>query len=352
MKKPTAILFIVNGYGLGNSTRCHALMESLGEKYQISVACSGNSLEYFRRQKGPVEIIPLSQIQYEKNRNGHISLLGTFLQATKIFKTIRKNAKVIQKRIREKSYSAIFIDSDYSFLLLSLTPKPPVYSINNSANVVKKFREILWQKPTLFPQYVLELFDYFFQRTFPNKVFVPSLQTESNSNHFFPISPISRNLGKVRSKKELKNILVFFSGAKLYSDLDFLLPIFALKEFQFTLLTDVPFRHPNVQVFGIQYAMEKFFDNADALIINAGFSSISEAVNQKIPALILPVENHAEQWVNALEFARLGYGIRTTQSEILSDFSKFCAQYANFVENLERQESMNRPFSFEEAISL
>lgn len=351
MKTLPKVLFIVNGYGLGNSTRCHAVMESLCNEYEISVACSGNSLEYFTKLNLAARVIPLEQITYAKNQHGQISLLGTLFRIRSFLKKIGGNAKKIQATLKKDSYAAIFIDSDYSFLLLPLAPRPPVYSINNSANVVKNFREILFRKPSLFPQFMLEFFDYLFQVCFPQKVFVPSLRSNLSSRHFMPVPPISRRLGTARQKGKLKNILVFFSGANLYSDLDFLLPIFAHSEYRFTLLTDLAIRHPNVQVCSLQFDMEKFFATADALIINAGFSSISEAVNEHIPALVLPVENHAEQWVNAVEFERLGYGIQCSQNDILEKFKKFCAHYEDYAKNMRAKKPAARPFSFAQAIS-
>ena len=49
MKK---ILFIVNGLGMGNATRCHSIIEILDEHdYLTDVVTSGNGLEYFTKVK-------------------------------------------------------------------------------------------------------------------------------------------------------------------------------------------------------------------------------------------------------------------------------------------------------------
>jgi len=46
--KPTC-LFLINGLGLGNSTRCEAVMEHLAEAgFRIHVLTSGNGLAFFR----------------------------------------------------------------------------------------------------------------------------------------------------------------------------------------------------------------------------------------------------------------------------------------------------------------
>jgi predicted glycosyltransferase len=48
MKK---ILFIVNGAGLGNATRCDAIIEELVNSFDITVICSGNSYNYLKPNK-------------------------------------------------------------------------------------------------------------------------------------------------------------------------------------------------------------------------------------------------------------------------------------------------------------
>jgi hypothetical protein len=45
---PCTCLFLVNGLGLGNSTRCHAVMQELAEGgCRLHVLTSGNGFNYF-----------------------------------------------------------------------------------------------------------------------------------------------------------------------------------------------------------------------------------------------------------------------------------------------------------------
>ena len=42
------ILFLINGLGMGNSTRCHAIMQALAPRgHRLHVLTSGNGLTYF-----------------------------------------------------------------------------------------------------------------------------------------------------------------------------------------------------------------------------------------------------------------------------------------------------------------
>ena len=81
MKKK--ILFIVNGLGLGNSTRCHAIMEYLYKiGYRIDVVTSQNGLWYFADKKEVSEIFEISPINYS-SKNGKISIFKTILATLK-----------------------------------------------------------------------------------------------------------------------------------------------------------------------------------------------------------------------------------------------------------------------------
>jgi UDP:flavonoid glycosyltransferase YjiC (YdhE family) len=52
----------------------------------------------------------------------------------------------------------------------------------------------------------------------------------------------------------------------------------------------------------------EFVRNAGALVINGGFSSVSEAVAMMRPVYVIPVPNHAEQLINALMVKDVGAG--------------------------------------------
>ena len=54
-------LFMVNGLGMGNSTRCYSIVQHLAETgAEIHVLTSGNCLEFF---KGKKEIVSLTDME-------------------------------------------------------------------------------------------------------------------------------------------------------------------------------------------------------------------------------------------------------------------------------------------------
>jgi UDP:flavonoid glycosyltransferase YjiC (YdhE family) len=48
---------------------------------------------------------------------------------------------------------------------------------------------------------------------------------------------------------------------------------------------------------------------ADLVVVNGGFSAVSEGFSMRKPLVVIPVPHHAEQWVNAQTIQHLGVGI-------------------------------------------
>ena len=70
-------LFLINGLGMGNSTRCHAIIKQLDERgLRVDVLTSGNGLDYFSNRPEVASLIPTRGYHYSSH-NGHVSGLRT-----------------------------------------------------------------------------------------------------------------------------------------------------------------------------------------------------------------------------------------------------------------------------------
>ena len=49
-------------------------------------------------------------------------------------------------------------------------------------------------------------------------------------------------------------------------------------------------------------------EKADLVVVNGGFSAVSESFSMRKPLVVIPVPNHAEQWINARTIEHLGSG--------------------------------------------
>jgi uncharacterized protein (TIGR00661 family) len=55
---------------------------------------------------------------------------------------------------------------------------------------------------------------------------------------------------------------------------------------------------------------------ADLMLVNGGFSAVSEAFALQKPMVVLPIPNHSEQWVNGKTIEQLGVGFMAREDDI------------------------------------
>ena len=76
---------------------------------------------------------------------------------------------------------------------------------------------------------------------------------------------------------------------------------------------------------------------ADLLVTNAGFSALSEAIHFELPTVAIPINNHAEQLLNARRLEELGLGIAASEQDwserldhLIHHFSDYMGNHRNF----------------------
>jgi uncharacterized protein (TIGR00661 family) len=72
-----------------------------------------------------------------------------------------------------------------------------------------------------------------------------------------------------------------------------------------------------VTYYGRQMDNTELLSRADALVINGGYSAVSEAFVLRKPVFVVPVPGHAEQFVNANLVNELGLGFVATEADVL-----------------------------------
>ena len=75
----------------------------------------------------------------------------------------------------------------------------------------------------------------------------------------------------------------------------------------------------------------QFLKEADALVVNGGFSAVSEAMMLGKPTFVIPVPGHAEQFVNARVLCNMGYGYSVREDEVLDKIRELqrCDRWEN-----------------------
>ena len=158
------MLFLVNGLGLGNSTRCHAIIQKLKEAGAVvGVITSGNGLWYFEDCEDIDQLHSIEQFHYA-NKDGRISILKTLWAVPEFLQIAVQNEKKIQRVLDTFNPDVAVIDSVYTTKVLRQN-RIPVIAINNADNVVSgmiRFRNFPWSVVLQF--IFIEFFDYEFRR--------------------------------------------------------------------------------------------------------------------------------------------------------------------------------------------
>lgn len=320
------ILFVINGLGLGNSTRCEAIVRLLvSEGNQVSIVSSGNGLDYFRQIQCEIqELYEILPLQYGKCRN-ELSMMKTIFSFPFLIRSLLKNILTIRKIVLEISPSTVVFDSDYAVIGLRwLSPRPVLISVNNAALVVREFWRASKRPWSVWPQYLVEVADAVFNHFVADVVLSPwFLSTTLKHSKYQVVPPIVRLGFKPKKFKEKpENILVMLSGSQFGTGADKTNDLF----------------WPGIKVQVIGASAKKVYDNralinqADIMVINAGFSAVSEVLLLNKFCVVVPIPNHAEQLVNALVLARLGRAIISSEDKLRGAVDDVLIKYRDLFE--------------------
>jgi UDP:flavonoid glycosyltransferase YjiC (YdhE family) len=338
--KPARILFLVNGLGLGNSTRCHAVIQRLLEQgAEIQVVTSGNGLWYFRSVPGIARLHEVESLYYGV-KDGRISIARTLTAVTDFVAILRRNAETIAAVLSNWHPDVAVTDSVY-------TSRPfkraaiPLVALNNADVVHKSYRRFADRPRSIRPQFwCVEEPDYLFHRLVPDLVISPTLdptlpEVQGNVRRVGPI--VRQGFSPLAARSPVACVLVMLSGSRFGSPVAF-------------DRTDWPFEidvvgrpaPSNWDVGGRIRFHGKLLDNkalvekADMVVVNGGFSAVSESFSMRKPLVVIPVPNHAEQWVNARTIEHLSVGMGAQEPELENALSVATQQVERFHEGYRR----------------
>ena len=319
MKTNPKVLFVIGGFGLGNSTRCDAVIQELAIRgFHIDVATSNNGLWYFSSSPAVKRLFPLRALSYGR-RNGQISLIGTLLAVPVSLFSLLLNACRLWRLQRGSVYQWIAVDSEYSCFLIKWILSARLVAINN---VFFTFQCRNTKGPRLTIGLLLhrafESFDFAVQSFFSDYRIAPALcweQARQDSGTLFCPNFVRFLAPGAHSKvKRLNHALVVASGSGLGVSRDTIEQL--VRSERIAKISVVGLEGTStgkVHYFGRCRTVQSMYDNADFVVGNAGFSTISEAIANNRLMLVYPLHNHYEQYFNAefVEAAGLGVVVRS-----------------------------------------
>lgn len=339
------ILFLINGLGLGNSTRCLAIIEKLIEKNcEVSIITSGNGKWFFEDKDFIKNLHIIDEIKYG-SKDDKINIFETLKGSLRIYKTIKQNSERIFEIINSYNPQVIVTDSVYlSHKIKKLNV--PIIAINNADIVIEKFKEIKKKPRSIYMQlYCVEQLDYIYHKVIPNKVISPDLvfeQSKSNKKKIQRISPIVRNgIKKNETKLPLR-------GGIMLSGSNFGIKVNLKKQYDNINLSVIGRLEPegwvdkkNIKFFGKVKNNIDMLNKIDFCVVNGGYSAISELFWAKIPMIVVPVPNHAEQWINAKQIENSGCGLIANENNYENQINVLVNNFEYFKKNFLKYSNNN-----------
>ena len=326
MKK--RILFLVNGYGLGNSTRIHSIIQNLNKNYFIDIFAYGNSFNYFKKVSEIDNLFMGTPLGYGL-KNGQINFFETIKLFFKNIDSIYKSRKIIKEILHSYKYHLIVSDSNFSALFLRKRPK--LISINNSDVLLK--RSLKTKKSGAYVQFFIECLDYIYNFLVPDLVISPFFEDYRNTKKIQHTSLIVRKEFKDSAFNFKKHhALIMTGGADVFN-----------KSISIFWNHD----HCNLSVLGDQIQISgkikkepktlntsSLISQSTILVINGGFSSISESLATKKPMIIIPLKGHMEQRINALWIQKSKMGLISSWKNLEDSILYIIKNYDFFKKNL------------------
>jgi UDP:flavonoid glycosyltransferase YjiC (YdhE family) len=314
MTKKPVILFAINGLGMGNSTRCHVVIQRLAAEAEVHVITSGNGLFFLKDRPEITSLSATPPLAYAFSGDG-VNALGTLAGIRNMRGALREKIVRLEVLLDQLNPDLVVTDSEYVIRPV-LRRRIPLAGINNSDVVVSQYFRHKNLPPSIRAHFwMIEYSDYLLHRMKWTMAVSPSPFADTpRSDVFKRIGLIVRDGAKETANErvgkpvplphEIDRIVVMLSGSAFAS--------------QISELQTLPWKvdvigRDGVSVGNVTYHGKireslEFVRNAGALVINGGFSSVSEAVAMMRPVYVIPVPNHAEQLINALMVKEVGAG--------------------------------------------
>lgn len=314
------ILFLVNGLGLGNSTRSYALIQrTLDHGAEVEVVTSDNGLWFFADKPEVGRVTEMPPLRYGQ-KAGRINIAATLTQTRTMLDVVRRAETIISDTIARFQPAAVVTDSIYALRPVRRAGVP-LAAINNSDTVLRCMIGGGWPAAVL-PQFLtVELSDYLFHRLLPDLVISPRLDPTDmiERGNFRRVGPIVRDACRPEPQRKGRptRVAIMLSGSVFGSRV-------ALERNRLDLTIDVIGRPAPSRLKipeGVFYHGKvrdslTLMQGADLVLINGGFSAVSEALVFRKPMVVIPVPRHAEQWANAETIHRLGLGMISTEEQL------------------------------------
>ncbi len=280
---------------MGNASRVVAIIEALDNNLQCHVVTWGSGHRFFseyHRKSGAA--FTLHQMEGYKLKVNLLSYIKSFI----------RNVLLLRKLISTVQPSLILLDSDYHFPAYFGMSAPVVY-LGQTLDILERahamrYRPSNWRERVTFA--LRERLDGWYQKLFADVILVPC---------FGRVGPVSRKIKRIplivrrQFLKSTKRPIDHGKTGILLSGSEIEKNAFAAlgQRFSLPVLNPVPSQADMLERF-------------DIVVVQGGLSSISECIALSKFMVVVPIEDHPEQFLNAMQVEQLGLGLRSSLYEM------------------------------------
>lgn len=332
--KMARIIYSISGEGMGHAMRSKPILDYLTRKHKLKIFSSGRAYSYLSKIFQDVNEIQGVYMKYRKNS---VNELGTVIcnlfNVPKMISSFGKLKRAI------KSFNPDMIISDYEAIsaYAGLFNKIPVISVDNQHIFDKtnlKFPKKYFMnyiETRLVDRMIIPRAKYHFITTFFN----PKLK----SGNVFLVPPVLRD-EIIRMKTKEKGYFLVYQTSETNHEL-----IETLKKIGENFIVygfNKNKKEKNI-IFkkSDEIGFFKDLSGCRAVIINGGFTLMSEAIYLRKPVLSIPVKRQFEQIINAIYLDKLGYGkfIKEANQRQIMGFIKSLGKYKDNLKQYKKQDN-------------
>ncbi|MFA6091880.1 MAG: glycosyltransferase family protein [Elusimicrobiota bacterium] len=314
---------------MGNSTRLMGIAQSLRhrfraprEKLRLVICTGGKTAAYWSENASSVqaEVVRLDDYVFSEHPSQCPRIRWSGFIRPRSAAVYLRNSLRLRALIESSAVDLALIDSDYHCLPLLLAGIP-IAALGQARDVLRRYATNRHLAPIPPWNMLIERLDFQFQRLISRSVLVPCFEpaaAQEGSVTALPLIVREEFTAAGRSAGPQNGLYVLTGGSGIGSAalLDY------AKRYDLPVIGSFPEPSTALDIEG-----RPLIDRASAVIIQGGLSSISECIARQKKMIILPIEGHAEQVINAVEVERRGLGLRV---------SELSASPNVFLERLER----------------
>jgi uncharacterized protein (TIGR00661 family) len=327
------ILYGVAGEGSGHSMRSKEIISYLLE--------NGHQVKVVSYDKGYRNLKPFFDVEKIEGlgfsfKNNEVEYLDTFIKNSQKLGDILQSHNDINKLVKEYQPDVIFTDFEPITALAANLNKIPLISIDNQHFITGT--KIKYPKKYEKDAFITAAFiNIIVQNAY--KYFAITFASEEVSNDKVLLFPpiLRREILSAKTSAQDYVLVYLTSGYNeivgYLKNIDKKFVVYGLDGFENE--KNIIFKKPSQDEF-----LEDL-RNCEAIIANAGFSLVGEALYLGKPYLAIPVGNQFEQVINAVYLEKLGYGIfcEAISAEIIQEFLEKIPEYQKNLEKYPKEDN-------------